>query len=110
MAAPQIPNLSTLRGSRGGRAPRRGRAAGTEDERAANDKIVQGTDNDASVSRLSAVEVGYMVDPFAKSFVLSETDRWVRRFPIINRGRLQSAGVSSMWNTALNNVSGRYVC
>ena len=88
MAAPQIPNLKTLRGSRGGSTPTRGKAANTDEERAANDKIVQGTDNDASVSRLSAVEVGYLNDPFAKAFVPSETDRWIRRFPIINRGML----------------------
>ena len=67
---------------------RRGRPAGPEEGRAASDKIVQGTDNDASVSRLSAVEVGYLNDPFAKAFVPSETDRWIRRFPIINRGTL----------------------
>lgn len=86
MAAPHIPNLNTLRGSRGGRAPRCGQPNVTAEDRAAKDKIIQGTDNDASVSRLSAVEVGYMNDPFAKALVSSETDRWIRRFPIINRG------------------------
>ncbi len=93
MAAPQIPNLSTLRSSRAGLAPRGGRPISTEEEQAANDKIVQCTDNDASVSRLSAVEVGYMEDPFAKAFVPSETDRWIRRFPIINRGRLSRSDI-----------------
>ena len=68
---------------------RRGNHAGTE-ERASKDRIIQGTDQDASVSRLSAVEVGYLTDPFAKAFVPSENDRWVRRFPIINRGTVWS--------------------
>ena len=89
MAAPSIPNLSTLRGGRG-----RGRGRGlaslsgpsyrtAEEDRAKNDQIVQQTDQDASVSRLSAVEAGYLDDPFAKLFVSSDVQR---RFPIINRG------------------------
>lgn len=104
MAAPHIPNLNTLRTARGGSTGRaRGRhddgssdlagsstvATGSaEQERAAagnKDGIVQQTDQDASVSRLSAVEVGYLEDPFAKLFVSSQAQR--RRFPIINRGR-----------------------
>ena len=51
----------------------------------ANDKVVQGTDNDASVSRLSAVELGYLVDPFAHSLT-PPGDIGTRRYPIINRG------------------------
>lgn len=87
MAAPQIPNLNTLRNARGsGRG--RGRGQGLsglspEEDRGTNDRIVQQTDQDASVSRLSAVEVGYLDDPFAKYFVSGEGQR---RFPIINRG------------------------
>lgn len=86
MAAPQIPNFNTLRAARGGRPSRRGRPATTDEERAVSDKIVQGTDQDASVSRLSAVEIGYLSDPFARLFVPSENERRVRRYPIINRG------------------------
>ncbi|KAL9626883.1 MAG: hypothetical protein Q9204_006964, partial [Flavoplaca sp. TL-2023a] len=41
------------------------------------------TDQDASVSRLSAVELGYLNDPFAVRFVSGPGQR---RFPIINRG------------------------
>ena len=88
MAASQIPHLSTLRDSRVPRSSRRGRATDTEEERAAGDKIIQGTDLDASISRLSAVEAGYLSDPFAKSFVASEGGSNVRRYPIINRGSL----------------------
>lgn len=94
MSAPQIPNLKTFPSARGVRMQRRGQLAGTGEERAANDKIVQGTDQDASVSRLSAVEAGYLSDPFAKLFVSSETDRWVRRFPIINRGMVQVLAIA----------------
>lgn len=45
---------------------------------------MQGTDNDASVSRLSAVELGYLDDPFARA--LTAAGPGTRRFPIINRG------------------------
>lgn len=51
------------------------------------DGTVQQTDQDASVSRLSAVEVGYLVDPFANLFVSSSPQGQPRRFPIINRGK-----------------------
>jgi len=89
MSAPQIPNLLSLRGGRG-RGQGRGLTSidGTvapshEGERVSKDKIVRQTDQDASVSRLSAVEVGYLHDPFAKLFVSSEGRK---RLPIINRG------------------------
>lgn len=48
------------------------------------DRVVQGTDNDASVSRLSAVELGYLDDPFAMA--LTPASNAARRLPIINRG------------------------
>ena len=98
MSAPQIPNLKTFRGPLGGRIQRRGLHVGTEEEKAANDKIIQATDQDASVSRFSAVEVGYLHDNFAKAFVASETDRWTRRFPIINRGKVQCRMVDGQDN------------
>ena len=91
MAAPQIPNLNIFR-TGGGRGRGRGRAQvshdgssapSSEEETRARDEVVQRTDIDASVSRLSAVELGYLEDPFAKLFVSSESQR---RFPIINRG------------------------
>ena len=88
MAAPQIPNLSTFRGGfRGGRGRGRGllnrESDSVSDE--AKDKIIQQTDQDASVSRLSAVQLGYMEDPFAELFVKHDAQK---RFPIINRGKL----------------------
>lgn len=51
----------------------------------AKDRIIQRTDNDASVSRLSAVELGYLHDPFAHALVNSEAIG-SKRYPIINRG------------------------
>lgn len=57
----------------------------SSEEHVANDTIIQQTDQDASVSRLSAVEVGYLDDPFAKYFVSGEGQR---KFPIINRGTI----------------------
>ena len=88
MAAPQIPNLNTLRNARGiGRGKGRGHSGPSRlnpaQDKIANDRIVQETDQDASLSRMSAVEVGYLDDPFAKYFVSGGVQR---RFPIINRG------------------------
>lgn len=88
MAASQIPNLNTLRNARGtGRGGGRGQGGSlgstSGNGKVSQDRIVQQTDRDASVSRLSAVEVGYLDDPFAKYFVSGEGQR---RLPIINRG------------------------
>lgn len=90
MSASQIPNLNTLRRGRGpGRF--KGRGDGTissesrQESSAAKDKVVQQTDSDASVSRLSAVELGYLEDPFASAVSVNGTGP--RRYPLINRGR-----------------------
>ena len=111
MAAPQIPDLRTLRSQR---PPRRGRGGvgsgppssaslgrgsapsprwdrDVDDEShelngvAVSDQIVQRTDVDASLSRVSAVEAGYLDDPFATLF-LDGTENTARKLPIINRG------------------------
>lgn len=93
MAAPQIPNLLSLRGRGVGRGRgRRGGAGPLADEdpkiaKAKQDQIIQQTDTDANISRLSAVEAGYLDDPFAKDFAPSPLPaQGIRRFPIINRG------------------------
>lgn len=52
-----------------------------------NDRVIQGTDEDASVSRLSAVSLGYLGDPYAEHFVDGSSGSLPRRLPIINRGR-----------------------
>ena len=91
MAAPQIPNLFSLRGRGGGRGRgRRGGPSADEDPevaKAKQDQIIQQTDTDANISRLSAVEAGYLDDPFAIDFAPSPAPaQGIRRFPIINRG------------------------
>ncbi|KAI9760105.1 MAG: hypothetical protein M1835_000231 [Candelina submexicana] len=90
MSAHQIPNLKSLRSSRGlgrGRGPGRGadedHSSSQLGSAAAKDRIVQQTDSDASISRLSAVKLGYLEDPFSEIFVTQNKER---RFPIINRG------------------------
>ena len=101
MAAPQIPNLLSMRGRGSGRG--RGRsAAGRGDEgpsdespevaAARHDQIIQQTDTDANLSRLSAVEAGYLSDPFAAEFAPSKASDpgSSRRMPIINRGEQRS--------------------
>ncbi|KAI0161130.1 leucine carboxyl methyltransferase [Hypoxylon sp. FL1284] len=89
MSAPSIPNLLSLRGSRGGSRGRgRGRGRGGDSQSSApgHDSTIQGTDTDAAVSRMSAVELGYLQDPFAQYFVQNTVGGAVRRLPIINRG------------------------
>ncbi|KAJ0115384.1 hypothetical protein J7T55_012663 [Diaporthe amygdali] len=88
MQAPSIPNLLSLRGSsRGLRGRNRGRGghqgAGASGQ-AQQDATIQGTDTDAAVMRLSAVELGYLDDQFAQFFVQGQQPS--RRLPIINRG------------------------
>jgi [phosphatase 2A protein]-leucine-carboxy methyltransferase len=86
MAASQIPNLNTLRRGRG-RDRGTGRAGSTVPS--GKDRVVQGTDNDASVSRLSAVELGYLEDAYATA--LTPPGSATRRLPIINRGETPPA-------------------
>jgi O-methyltransferase involved in polyketide biosynthesis len=90
MSAPHIPNLNTLR--RGGlRSRGRGRGGSTvavgENESLPSslikDEVIQKTDNDAATSRLSAVETGYLDDPFAR---LLTPGQHARRLPLMNRG------------------------
>lgn len=93
-----IPNLLSLRGARGGRAGRgrgRGRGDGASSAGPTHDQTIQGTDDDAAGSRLSAVGMGYLEDPYARFFVDTMTGPPPRRLPIINRGpfsRSASAG------------------
>ncbi|KAM0202925.1 hypothetical protein ACHAPQ_001137 [Fusarium lateritium] len=86
MSSTDIPNLlNSLRGARGGRGRGRGRG-GHGSSAATHDSTIQGTDTDASVSRLSAVDLGYLDDPYAQYFVQSTDGPAARRLPIINRG------------------------
>ncbi|KAK4099662.1 leucine carboxyl methyltransferase, partial [Parathielavia hyrcaniae] len=84
-SAPSIPNLLSLRGAGRGRGRGRGDRSDLSgpETRPSHDATIQGTDTDAAVSRLSAVELSYLADPFAQLFVQGPP---TRRLPIINRG------------------------
>ncbi|KAK7533048.1 leucine carboxyl methyltransferase 1 [Phyllosticta citribraziliensis] len=104
MAAPQIPNLNTLRAGRGlrgrGRGGRNGPPGSSDRKNEDQDSIIQKTDSDASHSRMSAVELGYLEDPFAKDFVTEQVNR---RFPIINRGTyVRSAAIDCLVDSFLS--------
>ena len=112
MAAPQIPNLlDSLRNSKGAKLARGGvggsrggastsssntssahppaptSSADSRRSTSSADSVVQQTDDDASGSRLSAVEVGYLEDDFAKAFASPQQQQCApRRQPVINRG------------------------
>jgi [phosphatase 2A protein]-leucine-carboxy methyltransferase len=67
MSVSQIPNLLSSRG--GPRSRGRGRGRGGPSNISAalrRDQTIQATDTDAAVSRLSAVALGYLEDPFAQ--------------------------------------------
>ncbi|GAO16003.1 uncharacterized protein UV8b_04453 [Ustilaginoidea virens] len=102
MAAPSIPNLLSLKD--GGRGRGRGRRpAGPPDSSCPGvspDVAVQGTDTDAAVSRLSAVDLGYLDDPYARLFVSGPP---TRRLPIINRG-------TYMRTTCLDAMIAAFLC
>ncbi|KAL0944354.1 leucine carboxyl methyltransferase superfamily [Colletotrichum truncatum] len=90
MSGNSIPNLLSLRGPRGGRGGRGrgrgGRGDGPSSAGPTHDQTIQGTDDDAAGSRLSAINVGYLNDPYAQFFVDGMAGPLPRRLPIINRG------------------------
>ncbi|KAG0291336.1 hypothetical protein BGZ96_005274 [Linnemannia gamsii] len=53
-----------------------------DEPQVARDDVIKGTDDDAIISKLSAVNLGYLDDSFVKHFV----KRPSRRPPLINRG------------------------
>ncbi|RKF57264.1 Leucine carboxyl methyltransferase 1 [Erysiphe neolycopersici] len=85
MAAPQIPNLLSLRGKpRSRRLDRKGDPVSCSfASQQRRDLDIQGTDTDAAVSRMSAVSLEYLNDIYAPLFVKGPL---IRRLPIINRG------------------------
>ncbi|RKF79019.1 Leucine carboxyl methyltransferase 1 [Golovinomyces cichoracearum] len=86
MAAPHIPNLLSLRGKPRTRGMTKRHGSPIDEAKSfqkKNELVIQGTDNDAAVSRLSAVTLGYLKDPYASIFVKGPISR---RLPIINRG------------------------
>ncbi|KAF7717504.1 Uncharacterized protein PECH_007942 [Penicillium ucsense] len=111
MAAPQIPNLNLLRRGRGrGRGSSSSSSSSDAPENSqagrvtGKDRIVQSTDGDASVSRLSAVQLGYLNDPFAR--VLTPPNSAQRRLPIINRGTyVRTVAIDQLVDRFLNDPS-----
>ncbi|KAE9975126.1 hypothetical protein Vi05172_g12643 [Venturia inaequalis] len=102
--ATEIPNLLSLRGTGSGR--RRGGTSSLghggrqEDAETRKDRIVQQTDNDASGSRMSAVSLGYLDDPFAQAFLQGAIPR---RYPIINRGTyIRTTAIDRLVNAFLS--------
>lgn len=97
--AQSIPNLLSLRGRIGGGGINQGRYRGVirrggrghgpggapSSASATHDATIQGTDTDAAVSRMSAVQIGYLDDPYAELFAQFGPGA-ARRLPIINRG------------------------
>ena len=89
MSSSHIPNLLTsrrgprLRGRGGGRGQGRGHDHVGASASSRREQTIRATDTDAAVSRLSAVALGYLVDPYAQYFV---DGAGTRRLPIINRG------------------------
>jgi [phosphatase 2A protein]-leucine-carboxy methyltransferase len=85
MSSSHIPNLLSSR--RGTRSRARGGVRGHDhigsSAASRRDQTIQSTDTDAAVSRLSAVSLSYLDDPFAQYFVKGPG---TRRLPIINRG------------------------
>ncbi|KAF9572865.1 hypothetical protein EC968_009349 [Mortierella alpina] len=72
-------------GTRRGGPPTQGMSGGSNmmnQGRMGQDDVIKGTDDDAIISKLSAVDLGYLEDPFVKHFV----KRPSRRPPLINRG------------------------
>ncbi|KAK0627746.1 S-adenosyl-L-methionine-dependent methyltransferase [Immersiella caudata] len=111
MSAPSIPNLLSLRGSsRGGRGRGFGRGRGGSSSHSApgHDVTIQGTDTDAALSRLSAVEIGYLDDPFAEVFAQRPAPGApVRRLPIINRGTYtRTTAIDTIFNHFLASTAG----
>ncbi|KFY84857.1 hypothetical protein V500_08920 [Pseudogymnoascus sp. VKM F-4518 (FW-2643)] len=90
MAAPEIPNLLSMRGNRsrgGGRGRGGGSARGGGPAAVDRDKMIRETDTDANGSRRSAVACGYLEDPYVSEFVADiGDDTPALRMPIINRG------------------------
>lgn len=92
MAAPQIPNLLSRprKGPATQRSSRPGNNQISASAKPSNDTIIQATDTDAALSRLSAASLSYFEDPFAAAFSpvshATSPPSHVRRMPIINRG------------------------
>lgn len=115
--ASSIPNLNTLRRGRGGprlrgirdrtEVPTDNADGEVQNDAATLDKVVQDTDNDASSSRLSAVELGYLDDKYVRAFT-GNSEPAARRFPIINRGTyVRTTAIDLLVSRFLSTHTGR---
>ncbi|KAJ3337146.1 activating signal cointegrator 1 complex subunit [Gonapodya sp. JEL0774] len=67
------------------------------------DDAIRGTNEDATISRLSAANLGYIHDPFVKYFVRRPTSTERRRSPLINRGTyLRAKGLDAIIDSFLD--------
>ncbi|KAF3942194.1 hypothetical protein ABW19_dt0209577 [Dactylella cylindrospora] len=72
---------------------------------AEKDRTVQQTDVDALVSRCSAVNTGYLSDPYAELFLEPAAPR-DRRYPLINRGTyIRTTGIDKLVEKFLSKPS-----
>ncbi|EXJ80613.1 hypothetical protein A1O3_06897 [Capronia epimyces CBS 606.96] len=114
MSSSTIPNLNAFRRGQRGRGRGSGRGVGSSHSGAAglghgrhrpHDEIIQNTDNDAATSRLSAVEAGYLEDPFARLLSADEDGPVARRLPLMNRGTyLRTASIDRIVDTFLSST------
>lgn len=79
------------------------------DLEAGRDKIIQQTDLDASSSRMSAVQLGYLDDDIAKHFWPAGQEI-LKRYPIINRGTfVRSQAIDRLVKLFLRSTTGQRV-
>ncbi|KAL1912041.1 carboxy methyl transferase for protein phosphatase 2A [Sporothrix stenoceras] len=70
--------------------------------------IIQSTDTDAALSRMSAVDIGLLEDPFAQYFAGDGGGPAPRRLPIINRGTYtRTQGLDKIIRAFLSGASDR---
>ncbi|KAF9908433.1 carboxy methyl transferase for protein phosphatase 2A, partial [Lobosporangium transversale] len=80
-----------------------GSPPGSMEPRIGRDDVIKGTDDDAIISKLSAVDLGYLDDPFVKYFV----KRPSRRPPLINRGSyLRTASLDNLTEQFIKSAAG----
>ena len=72
------------------------------------DRIIRATDNDAATSRLSAVDAGYLDDPFAHLLYDTSSKEISRRLPLMNRGTYaRTTGIDRVVDTFMVSYPGQ---
>ncbi|RMD40394.1 hypothetical protein DV735_g4712, partial [Chaetothyriales sp. CBS 134920] len=80
-----------------------GSGGGIGHRQPSSDEIICATDNDATTSRVSAVDAGYLDDPFAK--LLSGVGDVARRLPLMNRGTyIRTTGIDKIVQAFLSSA------